>query len=154
MVIYRWLADVVVVLHAAYVLFAIAGLLAVLVGGVLRWSWVRNPWFRWIHFFFIAIVVAESVFGVQCPLTVWEDDLRRAAGEDVTQGTFIGRWAHELLFYDAPDWVFTTIYCLFGAVVLGVMVLVPPRWPPIRRGSSSHSRVIPARPPSSGSSAG
>jgi hypothetical protein len=130
MVVYRWLADAVVVLHAAYVSFVIAGLLAILVGVLLHWRWIRNPWFRWIHFFFIAVVVVESLFGVECPLTTWEDDLRRAAGEEVAQGTFIGRWAHEFLFYeDVPDWVFTVAYCAFGAVVLAVMILVPPRWP-------------------------
>jgi hypothetical protein len=137
MVIYRWLADAVVVFHAAYVTFVIAGLLAVLVGVVLRWRWIRNPWFRWIHFFFIAVVVVESLFGVECPLTTWEDDLRRAAGEEVAQGTFIGRWAHEFLFYDAPDWVFTIAYCAFGALVLAVLILVPPRWPH-RRGASQN----------------
>jgi uncharacterized protein (DUF983 family) len=129
MVVYRWLADTVVVFHAAYVSFVIVGLLAVSAGVLLRWSWIRNPYFRWIHFFFIAVVVIESLFGVECPLTTWENDLRRAAGEEVAQGTFIGRCAHEFLFYDAPDWVFTVIYCVFGAVVLAVMLLVPPRWP-------------------------
>ncbi len=137
MVLYRLLADAVVVLHAAYVLFVIVGLLAVVAGAFLRWGWVRNPWFRWIHFLFIAVVVLESVAGIECPLTTWEDSLRRAAGEDVNQGTFIGRWAHELLFYEAPDWVFTTIYCVFGAVVLAVMLLVPPRWPPLKRSASA-----------------
>ncbi len=135
MVTYRWLADAVVVFHAAYVSFVIAGLLAILVGVLLHWPWIRNPWFRWIHFFFIAVVVIESLFGVECPLTTWENDLRRASGEEVAQGTFIGRWAHELLFYDAPDWVFTVAYCAFGALVLAVLIFVPPRWPTRRRAS-------------------
>lgn len=129
MVIYRWLADAVVALHAAYVGFVIAGLLAVLVGFLRRWEWIRNPWFRWIHFLMIAVVVVESLFGVKCPLTAWEEALRTKAGEVVAQATFIGRWANAILFYEAPDWVFTLVYCVFGGVVLGTLFLVPPRWP-------------------------
>ena len=129
MVVYRWMADAVVLFHAAYVTFVVVGLLAILVGVLLHWQWVRNFWFRWVHFSFIAIVVVESLFSVECPLTTWEKALRLAAGEEVAQGTFIGRLTHAMLFYDAPNWVFTIIYCLFGAVVFAVLVLVPPRRP-------------------------
>ena len=45
----RVLADVIVVLHAAYVSFVVFGLAAILLGIVFRWSWVRNVWFRAIH---------------------------------------------------------------------------------------------------------
>jgi MFS family permease len=124
---YRWLADAVVALHAAYVGFVIAGLLAVLVGFLFHWRWVRNFWFRWIHFLMITVVVVESLFGIKCPLTTWEEALRLKAGEEVSQATFIGRWANAMLFYQVPDWVFTIIYCVFGAMVLAVLVLVPPR---------------------------
>ena len=126
---YRWLADTVVVVHAAYVGFVIAGLLAVLAGAFLRWRWVRNFWFRAIHFLLIAVVVVESLFEIECPLTTWEDGLRSLAGEEVTQGTFIGRWAHDVLYYEAPPWVFTVAYCVFGALVVLALVLVPPKWP-------------------------
>jgi len=129
MVIYRWLADAVVAIHATYVGFVVAGLLAVLVGYLFRWEWIRNAWFRWIHFLMIAVVVVESLFGVECPLTTWEDALRTRAGEEVAQATFIGRWANAVLFYEAPDWVFTLVYCAFGGMVLGTLFLVPPRWP-------------------------
>jgi len=129
MLIYRWLADAVVALHAAYVGFVVAGLLVVLVGYLLRWGWIRNPWFRWIHFLTILVVVVESLFGVKCPLTTWEDALRAKAGEQVADATFIGRWANAVLFYDVPDWVLTIAYCVFGLLVLVALILVPPRWP-------------------------
>jgi len=142
MVVYRLLADAVVVFHAAYVGFVIAGLLLVLVGAWFRWTWVHNLWFRWIHFSLIAIVVVETLFGVTCPLTTWEDALRKMAGEEVVQGTFIGRCAHNLLFYEAPEWVFTICYCMFGAMVLAAMVFVPPRRPSHRR-VSPHEAAVP-----------
>ncbi len=126
---YRFLADVVVVAHAAYVAFVVFGLLAILVGIVRRWAWVRNFWFRAIHLAMIAVVVAEALIGIICPLTIWEHRLREAAGESIAEGTFIGRWTHELIFVEAPQWVLTIVYCLFGAVVLATFLLAPPRWP-------------------------
>jgi hypothetical protein len=129
MSLYALLADLIVVIHAIWVSVVVLGLLAVLVGATRGWGWVRNIWFRLIHLGMIGVVVCESVCGIPCPLTVWEDSLRRAAGQAVTDGTFIGRWVHDLLFFEAPPWVFTTVYCLFGAAVLGTMILLPPRFP-------------------------
>ena len=141
MPVYRFLADLVVVLHAAYVAVVVFALVAIVLGTVLRWRWVRNFWFRSIHFLMIAVVVAQSLLGVICPLTTLENRLRRTAGETVYDGSFIGHWAHELLFMDTPDWVFTLCYCLFGAVVLACFWLCPPRWPWSRSVPSSENAV-------------
>ena len=129
MVMYRWLADAVVVVHATWVAFLVLGALAILLGAWLRWSWVRNFWFRAIHFLMIAIVVGESLLGFACPLTTWEDAFRAQAGEEVVQGTFIGRLAHDVIFYDAPPWAFDVLYFLFGALIALTLWLVPPRRP-------------------------
>jgi hypothetical protein len=133
MSLYSYLADLVVFVHAIWVAVVVFGLVAVLVGALLRWKWVRNFWFRAIHLAMIAVVVVEAVLGYPCPLTVWEADLRRAAGQEVQDGSFIGRLVHDLIFYEGPPWAFTIVYCLFGALVLLTMVLIPPRWPRWRR---------------------
>lgn len=130
---YGYLADLVVVLHAAYVGVVVLGLLAILAGAARGWDWVRDFWFRLIHLAMIATVVVESLFGIPCPLTDLEDRLRRAAGEHVQAGSFIGRWVHDLIFVDCPPQWLTLVYCLFGGAVLAAMILVPPRWP-CRRG--------------------
>jgi hypothetical protein len=129
--VYRFLADLIVVVHFAYVAFVVLGLVVILLGIVRRWSWVRNFWLRALHLLLIGVVVFESVCGIVCPLTEWEDKLRELAGETVESGTFIGRWAHELLFLDLPPLsiVFTISYCIFGLVVLCTWFLAPPRWP-------------------------
>jgi len=49
------------------------------------------------------------------------------AGEATYSGDFLGHWAHELLFYDGPAWVFTIIYAAFGLLVVTTFVLAPPR---------------------------
>ena len=125
----RVLADLIVVFHACYVSFVVFGLVAILAGIVFRWGWVRNFGFRAIHLLMIAIVVAEAMAGVPCPLTVWERTLRTRAGEVSYSGDFLGYWAHRLIFYRAEPWVFTVGYILFGLAVLAAFVLAPPRWP-------------------------
>lgn len=125
---YRFAADAIVVLHVAYVLFVMLGLLATLIGRLLRWQWVHNAWFRIPHLTAIAIVVVEAWCGIVCPLTTIEADLREKAGDAHYQGDFIGHWAHECLFIDAAHWVFTVAYSLFGLVVLASVWLVPIRF--------------------------
>ena len=65
--------------------------------------------------------------GITCPLTIWEQNLRRLAGQQSYRGDFIANFLHEALFFDAPDWVFTVCYSAFGLLIAGTFVLVPPR---------------------------
>jgi hypothetical protein len=123
------LADLTVVIHASYVSYVVFGLALILIGVALRWDWVRNTWFRATHLIAIGIVVAESLAGIPCPLTVWEAKLRRMAGQATYQGDFIGHWVHQLIYYRAEPWVFTLLYSCFGLAVLAAFVLAPPRWP-------------------------
>ncbi len=133
---YRVLADIVLIAHAAFIGFVIAGLLVTLVGGWRRWRWVRNVWFRLVHLGCIGVVVGQAWLGVMCPLTVWEMELRALAGErvDYTHG-FIAYWVQPVVFFDAPTWVFTLGYSVFGLLVVLAWWLVPPRW---RRGGGGH----------------
>lgn len=127
---YNVLADIVVTLHFAFLLYVIVGQALIVVGACLRWQWVRNPWFRWSHVACIAIVVVETLAGVTCPLTDLEDWLRKLGGRQTEEDvSFVGRWLRELVFYDIPDDdpVFTKAYVSFGLFVLLTFVLVPPR---------------------------
>ena len=67
------LADLVLLFHAAYVGYVVFGLVAIVLGIALGWSWVRNFWFRLTHLGAIGLVVAESIVGVACPLTTLEN---------------------------------------------------------------------------------
>lgn len=125
---YQLAADVVVVVHFAFVAFVALGLLLTLVGGVRRWAWVRSLRFRGTHAAAIGVVVIESLCGITCPLTVWEQQLRVLAGQTSHQGDFIAAWVHKLMFFEAEPWVFTTGYCAFGAMVVLSWLLVPPMW--------------------------
>ena len=124
------LADVIVLVHLLFVAFVIVGELLVVAGGLCRWRWVRNPYFRLVHFASIAYVAFNAIRGVPCPLTIWEAELRAEAGQWVeTDVPFLGRMVRVVLFYEAPPAVFTTAYVIFAVLVLLTLVFVPPRWP-------------------------
>ena len=115
---YRLLADTLLVIHFAFVVFVVAGFLLILLGLLARWSWVHNRIFRITHLAAIGIVVLQAWFGQLCPLTIWENALRRRAGQSGYSETFIEHWLHEILFYEAAPWVFTAIYTVFGLLVV------------------------------------
>jgi len=131
---YALLADLIVVIHFGYVAFVVLGLLIILLGGVLRWRFVRNFWFRAIHLTMILIVVIEALFKIVCPLTVWEYELRIAAGQQVSDLSFVARLVHQVMFFNFPPVVFTIAYCLFGLAVLASWWLYPPNFPKRKKG--------------------
>jgi hypothetical protein len=118
------LADVVLVVHAAIVLFIVGGLAAIWLGALFDWRWVRGRVFRGAHLAAIGVVALLAVLGIACPLTVLEDALRHHPG--ATQG-FVQRWVGRLLYYELPAWVFTFAYVAFAALVALTWRLVPPR---------------------------
>ena len=110
-VIYRWLADTVVALHFAFVLFVVLGGLL-----VLRWRRVA-----WIH---IPVAVYGALIefaGFICPLTPLENWLRRRSGEQGYPGGFI---EHYLLPVIYPAGLTRQIQLLLGAVVLVLNAVV------------------------------
>jgi hypothetical protein len=124
---YRFLADVVVAVHVGYVAFVVVGQLLIWAGLALRWAWVRNPVFRWVHLVLMTIVGLEAVFDITCPLTRWEANLRRWAGQEVAGESFLGRLLHNLIFVDLPPAVISALHISFSVLVLGTFILAPPR---------------------------
>ena len=116
------LADIVLIVHFAFVLFVVGGLAITWVGAAAGWRWVRNFWFRVAHLAAIGYVAAESLLGIWCPLTVWEDALRGRHEEK----SFVARWIHRVMFYELPESLFTAAYVLFLAVVAATWWLIRP----------------------------
>jgi hypothetical protein len=114
------------IMHVLFVAFVVVGLILVYVGSILSWQWVRNFWFRASHLVAIGVVVLQSWFGLICPLTTWEMHLRSKAGENIYDGSFITHWLNQLLYFQAPSWVFIVCYTFFvGLVVLSWFVVRP-----------------------------
>lgn len=123
---YSLLADLILVVHAGYVLFIIGGQALILAGWAKNWQWPRNFLFRIMHLTAIGFVMLETWVGMVCPLTTLENLFRDKAGMATYEKSFIGEWVSRLLFYDAPFWVFTLIYTLFFLLVFTTLWLYPP----------------------------
>ncbi len=85
---YQLLADLVVLVHALFVLFVVMGGIA-----VLRWRRLV-----WLHLPAVAWGVAIELGGWVCPLTYLENYFRRRGGEAGYSGTFIARYLEPLLY--------------------------------------------------------
>lgn len=132
---YRLLADAVLFAHLAVVVFMVVGLVLVLVGNVQHWRWVNSLLFRVAHLVAVGVVVIQAWLGELCPLTILESWLREQAGEAAYAAGFIEHWVQPVLYYEAPLWVFTLVYTVFG-------LLVAAAWwyfPPTRRGHQVHT---------------
>lgn len=123
---YLLVADLILIVHVLFILFVIGGLLLIYCGHFLSWRWVKNPWFRSMHLAAIGFVVIQTWLGELCPLTEWEASFRAKAGEATYSGDFIAHWLNELIYFQAPWWVFTLIYTLFGLLVVASWFWVRP----------------------------
>lgn len=131
MKVFPWwlLADVVLVVHALFVLFVVAGQMLILIGLWRGWAWVRRRVLRQLHLLAIGVVVVQAWLGILCPLTIIENELRMRAGAIPYAGSFIRHWLQRILFYDAEPWVFTAVYTIFAGVVILTWVLARPDRP-------------------------
>lgn len=114
---YRILADLVVLVHFAFVLF-------VVLGGFLVLRWPKTAW---VHLPAAVWGVLIEVFGWICPLTPWENELRRRAGQAAYDGGFVEHYLLPIL-YPADltrevQWVLAGLVLVVNAVVYGVWIV-------------------------------
>lgn len=121
-----FLADAILALHAAIVGFVVVGEALFMLGGVRAWRWVRRFGLRVGHAVLMLFIALQAWLGQLCPLTVWEQALRRRAGQAAYTESFIEHWLSRLIFFDAPWWVFVAGYTGFAALVLLTWWWVPP----------------------------
>jgi Protein of Unknown function (DUF2784) len=101
----RLLADLVVVVHLAYLVF-------IPVGGFLAWRWPRLiP----VHVAAVGIALVSVTVGFECPLTTWEQTLRRHGGERPYTGGFVDHYLTGKLYPHGHD---TVVQLLIGAAVV------------------------------------
>ena len=86
--IFQLLADLVVILHLAFIVFALFGGLLVL--------WRR--WFIWAHIPAVIWALIVEFSGRICPLTPFENELRMKAGEAGYSGGFIEHYITSLIY--------------------------------------------------------
>lgn len=107
---FRVLADAVLVIHLAFVIFVVAG--GFLALRLPRVAWVHLPaasWGTWIEF-----------SGCLCPLTPLENSLRRQGGEAGYGGGFIDHYLTALIY---PDGLTREAQFVIGGGVLLINVI-------------------------------
>lgn len=119
------LADAILLVHGAFVVFVTLGLPAIWAGLATGRPFARSFAFRASHLAAIAFVALESLAGIACPLTVWEDALR---GRDGAPESFVARAVRAALYWDLPESAFTALYMAFALAVAWTWR----RWPPRR----------------------
>jgi len=120
------IADSVLLIHLAFVVFVVLGFILIWAGFFLKWNFIRNRFFRFSHLFSIALVAGESVLGMTCPLTALENHFRSiASGMGGKRESLIKDIIHAILYYECEDWVFTTLYIFFLLIVITTFFFVP-----------------------------
>ena len=115
----RLLADIILVIHLAWILFMLYGCAL-----TVRAFWRPAFWDRWlfrtIHLGGILFVATLELLGKYCPLTIWEYSLRRGDDEP---GYFILDWIERLIYPDVHPLVYllpTYAIALFTLVIFVV----------------------------------
>jgi len=110
-VIYLFLADAVLILHLAFILFVVLGGLLVL----------RHPRLIWLHLPVAAWGALIEFAGWICPLTPLEKRLLALGGDEAYSGGFISHYIVQLIY---PEGLTRELQWLLGALVLAINAAV------------------------------
>jgi hypothetical protein len=117
-------ADAILAAHVAIILFNLFGLVAVPLGAVCGWEFVRIRWWRMAHIGLLAAVAAQALLGRACILTLWQAAL---SGNVEDGAPLIARWVGQVIYWRLPIWVFAMLYAAVFGYALALFWLVPPR---------------------------
>lgn len=124
---YLLAADVILWMHFAFVAFVVIGFAFIWIGHFAKVKLARNAKFRVCHILTMGIVLCESLAGMICPLTEWENDLRIKGGQgQIYETSFMKGWVHKIMFFDFSERTFMVIYLLFFALVVLTFLIIPP----------------------------
>jgi hypothetical protein len=106
---YRLLADAIVIIHLAFVIFAVFG-------GLLVFKWKRVAWLHVPAFLWAALI---EFAGWVCPLTPLENSFRELAGATPYDTDFVAHYLLPLLY---PAALTRNLQIFLGVLVLSVNV--------------------------------
>lgn len=124
---YRILADALVVIHFAWILFMLLGF-ALTIRAFWKPSFFDRWLFRTLHLAGILFVASLEIFGKFCPLTVWENALRYSYDPSSDYpGSFIVQYIARLVYPDLDPALLIVPTVLIASFTLVVFFLRPPR---------------------------
>jgi len=124
---YLLAAYLILLIHFVFVAFVVLGFIFIWIGYFTKQEFAKNAKFRICHILAMGIVFCESLVGMICPLTEWENYLRVKAGQDqVYETSFMQEWIHKIMFFDFSELTFVIVYALFFVVILLTFWVIPP----------------------------
>jgi hypothetical protein len=108
---YRLLADLVLAVHFAFIVFVIMG----------GWIVLRQPRAAWLHLPAVVWGALIEFFGWSCPLTPLEVFFLRRSGAAGYSGSFIEHYLSPVIY---PDGLTPAMQILLGAAVVVIIGLI------------------------------
>jgi hypothetical protein len=121
-------AEAILALHVAIILFNLFGLVAVPLGAVCGWRFVRVGWWRVLHLVLLAAVAGQALFGRACILTLWQ---AAVAGAGADRTPLLARLVERVIYWPLPLSVFAVLYVAVFGYALALFWLVPVRRRPV-----------------------
>ena len=87
-------------------------------GGFIAWRWPRVIW---AHLAAVAIGVVSITVGFDCPLTTWEQSLRRRGGQRPYTDGFVDHYLTGRVYPHGYEWA---VQVIFGVCIVGSYVYV------------------------------
>lgn len=125
--IYKILADTIVVIHLIWILFMLTGFILTVAG-----FWQKKFFDRWVfrtvHLFGILYVSLLALMGKYCPLTVLENILRRKYSSSlVYPGSFIIYYLEKLVYPEVNPLVILIPTIFISLFTISVFIIKPPK---------------------------
>lgn len=108
--IYQIAADLILIFHFCFVLFALFGGLL-----ILRWRGVI-----WLHLPALIWGIIVQVFVLTCPLTPLENRFRELGGETGYSGGFVEYYISLILYHSLSHW----LHLLIGLILIMINLMV------------------------------
>ena len=108
---YLLLADLIIILHLGFIVFAA-------LGGLLLFKW---PHLAWLHLPAVIWGAFTEFMGLICPLTPLEIWLRQQAGAEPYQDSFISHYLVPLIY---PPGLTSSMQWLLGGILVTLNVLI------------------------------
>ena len=107
---FAMLADLVLLIHLAWIVWILFGWLAT----------GKRPWLRWLHIGSVLWSICVEAGAWPCPLTILEQWLESRAGSGAYQGSFIVHYLEAFIYPDVPQQLLTW----FGPVVCAAILAI------------------------------
>jgi len=97
-----WLADAIIVVHLVYLAF-------IPTGGMLALRWPR---LMWPHLAAVALGLISITIRFDCPLTTWEQSLRREGGQRPYTNGFVDHYLTGRIYPHGYAWAVQALFAV------------------------------------------